>query len=359
MSETLGLSIIIPVFNAEKYLLKCINSILEQNIHTSYEIILIDDASTDESLNIIKTINSPHIKIQSLLSNSGPGSARNAGLKVAEGEYVFFLDADDTITKNSINTLYTEAKANDFDLVICDKKLMENEQNKREGKYIYNSDKTFDDLEITSEIKKRIFDPLYLHGLIGITGRMIKASIIKKNKLFFQDGLRYLEDEIFSWDILSHCKKVKYIREQLYSYYVYKNQNTGISEGINRGYPLKNFKIAKNHVYECFLKRKIKIEQAEKLANQAFIFFIISALVSFSRSIILGKVNFKEGSSRRKELINDILRDKDIKKAIKNYQCSKYENKWIPKAIYWRLNKVLEFLCNVRAKESLAIRQKS
>ena len=55
MSETLGLSIIIPVFNAEKYLLKCINSILEQNIHTSYEIILIDDASTDESLNIIKT----------------------------------------------------------------------------------------------------------------------------------------------------------------------------------------------------------------------------------------------------------------------------------------------------------------
>ena len=99
MSETLGLSIIIPVFNAEKYLLKCINSILEQNIHTSYEIILIDDASTDESLNIIKTINSPHIKIQSLLSNSGPGSARNAGLKVAEGEYVFFLDADDTITK--------------------------------------------------------------------------------------------------------------------------------------------------------------------------------------------------------------------------------------------------------------------
>ena len=60
MSETLGLSIIIPVFNAEKYLLKCINSILEQNIHTSYEIILIDDASTDESLNIIKTINSPY-----------------------------------------------------------------------------------------------------------------------------------------------------------------------------------------------------------------------------------------------------------------------------------------------------------
>ena len=74
---------------------------------------------------------------------------------------------------------------NNFDLIISDKKIIDNHKSLREKEYIYDSNKTFKDFEITSEIKKRLFDPLYIEGFIGITGRLIKRSIIIENKNIF------------------------------------------------------------------------------------------------------------------------------------------------------------------------------
>ena len=89
MSETLSISIIVPVFNAEKYLKRCVESILNQNFNKPFEIILIDDASTDDSINILKRFKSPIIKLISQKFNSGPASTRNTGLKHAKGKYIF------------------------------------------------------------------------------------------------------------------------------------------------------------------------------------------------------------------------------------------------------------------------------
>lgn len=91
MSETLSISIIVPVYNAEKFLKRCIYSLLNQNFRKHYEIILIDDASTDSSVNIIKEINSSLIKLIPQKSNNGPASARNVGLNNAKGKYIFFV----------------------------------------------------------------------------------------------------------------------------------------------------------------------------------------------------------------------------------------------------------------------------
>ena len=186
MSETLSISIIVPVFNAEKYLKRCVESILNQNFNKPFEIILIDDASTDDSINILKRFKSPIIKLISQKFNSGPASTRNTGLKHAKGKYIFFCDADDTISTDTLVTLYNEAEENNFDLIISDKKIIDNHKSLREKEYIYDSNKTFKDFEITSEIQKRLFDPLYIEGFIGITGRLIKRSIIIENKIYFQ-----------------------------------------------------------------------------------------------------------------------------------------------------------------------------
>ena len=117
--------------------------------------------------------------------------------------------------------------------------------------------------------------------------------------------------------------------------------------------------MAKNHVTNCFKKRNMNISESEKLGDQAMIFFVISALISFSRSIILGKVHYKNGKIKLKELIKKIIEDLHINKAIKNYNCSKNENKWIPRAINWKMNKLLEFMCYRRAKQIISLRQKS
>ena len=291
MSEALSISIIVPVFNAEKYLKRCVESLLNQSFNKPFEIILIDDASTDDSINILKRFKSPLIKLISQNLNCGPASTRNIGLKHAKGKYIFFCDADDSISSDALSTLYDEAEENNSDLIISDKKIIDNDKNLREKEYIYDSNKTFKDFEITKEIQKRLFDPLYIEGFIGITGRLIKRSIIIENKIYFQKDLRYLEDEIFSWDILSFCKNIKYVRQKLYTYYIYHNVNTGISEGIYRGYSISNFLIAKNHVTNCFKKRNMDVNESEILGDQAMIFFVISALISFSRSIILGTVD--------------------------------------------------------------------
>ena len=186
--------------------------------------------------------------------------------------------------------------------------------------------------------------------MIGVNGRLIKHSIISQNNLSFEERLRYLEDETFSWDTLAYCKKAKYIRKQLYSYYVHPNVSSAVSAAFDRGFSVSNFKLTKDHIHNCLAYRGLSTQEAEKLADQAFIFFIISALISYSRSMILGKVNLEIGKKRRKKIIEDLLKDPDVSKSIKNYSRSKNESKWIPRAITWRFHKLLEFACNKRAK---------
>ena len=351
MTNQFCISVIVPFYNSELNIKNCINSLLEQDFEKTFEVIMVDDASTDNSKNIIKIQNSSLIKLISLSRNSGPAAARNAGLKIAKGEYIFFLDADDTILNNTLSTLYNHAKENDFDLVFCDKKRIQNSHNQRENNYVYPEDKVFNNSNILEEIKKRLFDLNYMQGAVGLHGKLIKNSIIINNKLCFQNELRYLEDETFIWDILGFVNNMKYIHIQLYSYYVNTNLKTARSEGLSRAFPLSYFKIVKNHVQNCFKKRGLYSKEITKLGDQALIFFIIYALVSLSLSMITGKVNFEKGFKYRRKIIDDIIVDPDVLNAIKNYSCSKYESPWIPKSIFLRSRKLIELTCSGRANK--------
>ena len=166
MSKQFCVSVIVPFYNAESHIKKCLDVLLNQDFIKPFEIIMVDDASTDNSQNIIKMQNSPLLKLCSLPSNAGPSAARNIGLKTAKGEYVFFLDADDTISTSTLKILYNHAKENDFDLVFSDKKRIENSQNQRENIFVYPTDKTFSNSDITEAIKQRISNPLHTEGVV-------------------------------------------------------------------------------------------------------------------------------------------------------------------------------------------------
>ncbi len=358
MSEPYTISVIIPFYNAKIFLNECINSLINQDFDKPYEIIMIDDGSTDNGVKIIKENYSSSIKLISHKKNIGPASARNSGLQVASGEFIYFLDVDDDIAKDTFKSLYYEAKKDNSDLVMSDKIVIKKNKMLREKFYLYDSNKVFIGQEITDEIKKRLYDPLYSDGLLGITGRLFKRSIIEKNNINFKKEMRYLEDETFSWDVLAYCNKVKYIKKQLYFYHIYPNVSSGISEGI-RNFPMSNFIVAKNSVENCFRKRGLSAKESTELSDQALIYFTIGALVSFSRSIILKKINFQQGKKNLRKLISDILTKEEVKKAIKNYSCSEKENKWIPRAISWKMSRLLEFMCFRRAKQIISLRQNS
>ena len=358
MPEYVAVSVIVPFYNAEPYVKRCIDSLLKQDFDRLFEVIMVDDGSTDNSLDIVKNQNLPLLKLRSLPSNAGPSAARNIGLTIAKGEYVFFLDADDAIPACALKTLYNHVKGGDFDLVFSDTQRIEESQDQSENLFCHPTDKIYSNSDITEEIKKRIYDPLFLEGLVGIKGRLIKRSILTRNSLTFEERLRYLEDEIFAWDVLAHCKKAKYIRKQLYSYYINPKIKSGVSVGFDRGFVVSNFKLAKARIKNCFEKRGLSTQETEDLANHAFISFVIGALVSYSRSIILGKVDLVVGKKTRKSLIEALLKDPDISKAIIKYSPSKNESLLIPRAIAWKCHKLLEFACNNRAKEILRIRRK-
>ena len=358
MSEQFCVSVIVPYYNAKPYLKTCLDVLLKQDFNKPFEIIMIDDGSNDDSRKIVEECNFPNIRPYALDTNCGPSAARNIGIKKAKGEYLYFFDVDDTIEPNTLTTLYSVAKEKNYDLVFNDKKRIENSKNQRDNTFYYSTDQTFNNLDFVEAMRARFHHPVSADKLFGLTGRLIKRSIISNNNIFFEEKLRYLEDEIFIWDVLAFVHSAKYVRKQLYSYYVYPNVNTALSEGLSKGYPVSNFKLAKNHIQNCLKQRGFSDKEINKIGYQGLIFFIISALISYSRSIAQEKIDLYKGTMSRRKMIQDILLDPDVSIAIRNYTRSKDESAWIPRAIAWRFPKLLEFACNKRAKEILKMRKK-
>ena len=359
MLNKICISIIIPFYNAESHIKTCLNTLIKQDFNKPFEIIMINDGSTDGGVDMIKAHGISNINLYSLVHNSGPGAARNLGLKMAKGKYIFFHDVDDTLDSNILTTLYETAIKKDYDLVFCDRRYIENSQNQRNNIFSYSADKYFENSDIIEEMRKRWYNPLNVSCIIDLAGRLIKRAIIIDNKIYFEEGLRYMEDETFIWDVLGYVENAVYIRNQLCSYFVHPNISTALSAGIDRGFNISNFKLMKNRIQKSLKRKGISDIETRKIGDQAFIFCIISALISYSRSMLLRKADPEKGSKIRKQLIKNIVSDLDIKNSIKNYTRSKNESFLIPKSIAWRSSLLLEILCNNRAKEILRIRREN
>ncbi len=361
MTEEILISVIIPVYNAEKYINKCINSILAQDFRKSIELIIVDDASTDKSVEEIRKHKISFLKIYSLSLNKGPSAARNIGIKNAKGKYVFMMDADDDIAANTLSTLFNVAEKEGCDLVFSDFKRIENSKNQRENTFSYSCDKLFENEKLLETMKDEIYDhnPLFAQfGIIGCNSRLIKGSILKNNNILFVDELRFFDDKVFGWRLLAFINKAKYLRKQLYSYYVKPGEDSGCTSAINHGFPIDNFKLVKKHIQESLKIRGLDKFEVERHGDQALIFYIISLLISYYRSIFLGKVDFIKGQKKIKKIISGIIGDKEIVNAARNYRASKKESLLLPKAISLRFQFLIEIACKIRAKRTIKNRRK-
>lgn len=350
MKDLCSISVIVPCYNSESFIKNCLNSLINQNFNKSFEIIIVDDASNDKTVEIIKSYNHSNIKLYFLEKNSGPSAARNLGLKKARGKYVFFLDVDDSISNNILSVLYDIADEKDCDMVFCDKKLIENSKNQRENTFYYPSSKFFYKSEITSELLKRFNNPFSYSGIFMHYGKLIRRSILTNNNIFFEEKLRYLEDEVFGWDTLAFVNSVAYVREQLYSYFVNPKVNTARSDAFNKEYPISNFQIIKNHIENSLRQRGLDTKNAEKISDHAFIYFVINSLVGYSMSIMLKKIDNKVGKKNLKNFIKELLSNLDVLKSVKNYSPSKNESQWIPRALILRSIFLIELACNQRCR---------
>lgn len=195
------ISIIVPVYNVELYLIKCLDSLVDQTLK-DIEIITVDDGSTDNSGQILKIYSEKYpdkIKVLHKM-NGGLSDARNYGIPHATGEYIAFLDSDDYVELDMYEKMYKKAIEENSDMVECDF-IWENPHKKKidTGKSYMN--------------KKEMM----IYGRVVAWNKLIKRNVLDKSKIEFPKGLRY-EDVEFFYKIIPYCNKISFVKEPLVHY---------------------------------------------------------------------------------------------------------------------------------------------
>ena len=205
------ISIIVPVYNAEKYLKRCIKSITAQTF-AEFELILVNDGSSDRSALICMKFaeKDERLKIISKEKSEGAGPARNSGIDAATGRYLMFLDADDYIEPTMLETLYNTMTKSELDLAICGFSSFAPGYTERCGykaKSVHGTDKV-----------RKFFVKNFPEGVVGyLWNKIYKAQIIKENNLRFPD-MRRLQDGVFNIDYFAHVNSFEIISQELYHY---------------------------------------------------------------------------------------------------------------------------------------------
>lgn len=237
------LSVIVPAYNAESSLNKCLTSIMNQS-YQDFEIILINDGSKDNTKQICDQLAQEYKKIRVLhKNNGGVSSARNLGLDYAKGDFITFIDSDDVIEKDFLEKLMVNSQ---YDLLISS-------FNSTTGNVFPLEDKSYDSKGIEQHINSLINHPFLLYC---VWGKLFKNDIIQKQHIRFDNKLRLYEDTIFCMNYFSYCHSIKTISYRGYLY-------IGEWGGVNK-YVLSLDEIE----YRCMTERKIIDQLQSNYSNR-------------------------------------------------------------------------------------------
>lgn len=226
--KKMKLSIIVPVFNVEKYIARCLDGLLEQDM-SEYEIIVVNDGTQDKSMDYVRYYSEMHSNIVIIeQKNGGLSSARNTGIRYAKGEYLFFCDSDDTIIPNCLNKLYEEARANRLDMLLFDADtLIEKKENVKEKCGYYRNNVTEDIID-----GRKMLNELLKKGEYYASACMylIRKEFVDKNNILFCEDIIH-EDELFTPIALINAKRVRHRNWPIYQRYIREGSiMTGTSE---------------------------------------------------------------------------------------------------------------------------------
>lgn len=282
-------SIIVPIYNSEIHLSRCIDSILAQT-YTDFELILINDGSTDKSGEIsdyYATTDNRIIVIHK--ENGGTSSARNSGLEIAKGEYTIFVDSDDTISTDYLSSFTYRS-----DLEIAGLETI------GINKAIYvpiSTDTLSSDTEIADWFIKD-FDAMYL---TTICCKMFRTNIIQESSLKFDTSLKRGEDTIFVYNYLSNCNSIKLISNVVYQY-------NFDATSIDEKYSL-NAKECVNHI--CFkissIKKienrfNVKLKELRKLTHSTYLHLFYTHLKSIYKEEKVSELKIFRDNSNKLQL---------------------------------------------------------
>lgn len=222
-------SIIIPAYNTEKYMRKCLDSVVNQT-YTNLEIIVTNDASTDTTLDIIQEFahQDSRIKVVNNITNKGNGIGRNSAIKMATGEYILFVDSDDYIKAHTVEKMLEAILQSNVEVAVLGHVEHGDKEPKSEKKKIVQLP------EITGKESKEEIFKLFLLQFNGIIiqpwSYFVKKEFLINNNIFFDESGIYFEDIIFTTKLLYFTSGIVPVKEVLYHYIRRKSSITNTQE---------------------------------------------------------------------------------------------------------------------------------
>lgn len=286
-------SIIIPIFNGEKYIYRCLESIKNQT-YKNLEIICIDDGSTDNTQEILENNKKNDNRIINIIKeNEGVSIARNIGIKKATGDYITFIDVDDWIEEDWIEKLVICIENNDCDVVKGN--YIKNNAN---GKIIkYGNLQNLDNIKLSNEKIEILKEYIVIGKLPAYTWTLLIKSEVIKNKVFFEKNIPFMEDTIFYIDLLNKINSI-YICDLKSYHYCYNDK----SATKNLNFYKRNIENIKK--VNSILKRKINKRLYSKMTARH-----LKSIVEYLFKL------YKGNMINKKEIIN-MLQDNSIKEMI-------------------------------------------
>lgn len=280
-------SIIVPIYNAEKYLARCIESVLKQE-YTRFELLLVNDGSRDRSGAVCDEFaeRDPRIRVIHK-ENTGVSDSRNCALAQAAGEYVQFLDSDDWLTPEATRLLVRSAESSGCDMVIADFYRVSGDKLSHKG-----------DIEKEGLLTRQEFAALmmenpadYYYGVLW--NKLFRRALIEELRLRMDPEISWCEDFIFNLEYIRHCRSIYALTVPVY-YYVKTKGSLVNSQGASINNTIR-MKLNVFEYYEQFYKDIYDQESYENIRFQVYRFFVTGAKDGFvPPSILPGSVRLGE-----------------------------------------------------------------
>ncbi len=346
-------SVIVPVFNAEPFLARAVDSVLSQS-HRDIELILVNDGSTDGSERLCEKLCLADSRVKLLTqTNSGPAAARNAGVRIASGDFVFFLDADDYIVPDALKTMLDCQERHPSAMTLSNfSKLDESGTLVRQPVSFSPHSPPFEGKEAT--LSKPEIDAFVRHFLKHPSNhlvsycwaRLYKLPIIRELGISANEDMRLFEDLVFNLEYLRHVDELAFVNEPLYVYVMHASHVSASMSILNGDSLLHDMGVFKSKVGGFFhrpdvasaIKNGIDREIGHALVHYAIIFFVRSC-----------RLLNKENRPRIHSEIGKMLEGGPLADSLPCYSPSKGNSRLLPFLMRLKLTGLVMLACKYKA----------
>lgn len=327
-------SIIIPVYNGEKHIKKCVEKLLQQT-YPKIEIIIVNDGSVDNTESILENLSRQNNNIKLInKSNTGVSDTRNRGIKESKGEYILFLDSDDFLEKDAVEQMIKKIGKNKIDLLIFGFKVLGSSNR-------LNDTSTLKKLCYSKELKKDLLRSIIStkNNIFGYVWRaMYSKKLLIENKILFPKGIKISEDYMFLLNAI-HCSENIFIDKNEYYIYNINEQSMSIKYIPSL---LHDMSFVNEWMYEKIVKNNVEL-------LEGYYCCVCNTYLKFVQNVVRDPNTNKK---QKIDIIKNIKKEKQFAKYIKRvwFKYKKFNIKTFISLIMFRLNleKLYIFLFDIK-----------